>query len=275
MRRQMYSEVLIQEKNVSDAFSAQSALFDEADEKNLIIHWMREQVREHVLELWKLGDSILELNAGTGLDAIYFAEKGFKVYATDNAQGMIDVVDQKISRRSLADKITTQRCSFSELENVNRTGFDHIFSNFGGLNCTDSLDKVIDSFDRLLKPGGTATLVIMPKICPWELMLALKGNFKIAFRRLKKGGVRSHLEGKYFNTYYYSSAQLRKMFDEKYSVVSIKGLGVFVPPPYLDTFPIKHPDIYKTLQAIDKTVSTIPPFRSWADHFIISVKKNG
>jgi ubiquinone/menaquinone biosynthesis C-methylase UbiE len=271
----MYSDSLIQEQNVSEAFSAQSVLFDEADEKNPIIKWMREQVREHVLKLWKPGDSILELNAGTGLDAIFFAEKRFKVHATDNAQGMIDILNQKIVTKSLAGKITTQCCSFSELENINRTGFDHIFSNFGGLNCTDRLDKVIDSFDKLLKPGGTATLVIMPKICPWELMLALKGNLKIAFRRLKEGGARSHLEGKYFNTYYYSPTQVRKMFGEKYSVVSIKGLGVFVPPPYLDTFPVKHPGIYKALQGIDKAISTVPPFRSWADHFIISVRKNG
>jgi ubiquinone/menaquinone biosynthesis C-methylase UbiE len=271
----MYSETLIQEQNVSDAFSAQSALFDEADEKNLIIKWMREQVREHVLKLWKSGNSILELNAGTGLDAIYFAEKGFKIHATDNAQGMIDVLDKKISLQSLTGKITTQRCSFAELETINQAGFDHIFSNFGGLNCTDRLDEVIDSFDKFLKPGGTTTLVIMPKICSWELMLALKGNFKIAFRRFKKGGVRSHIEGKYFNTYYYSPTQVRKMFGERYSLISIKGLGIFVPPPYLDTFPIKHPSIYGALQSIDKTISTTPPFRSLADHFIISVKKNG
>jgi len=271
----MCSEALMQEQNVSDAFSAQSTLFDEVDEKNPIILWMREQVREHVLELWKPGNSILELNAGTGLDAIFFAEKGFKIHATDNAQSMIDVIDKKITLQSLTGKITTQCCSFSELENISRTGFDQIFSNFGGLNCTDRLDDVINSFDRLLKPGGTATLVIMPRICLWELMLALKGNFKIAFRRLKKGGVRSHLEGKYFNTYYYSPMQVRKMFSEKYSLITIKGLGVFVPPPYLDTFPIKHPSIYRALQSIDKAISTMRPFRSWADHFIISVRKNG
>ncbi|HXP48824.1 MAG TPA: class I SAM-dependent methyltransferase [Bacteroidia bacterium] len=271
----MSSDALIQEQNVSDAFSTQSVLFDETDERNLTIKWMREEVREHVMKLWRSGDSILELNAGTGLDAIFFAEKGFNVHATDNAQGMIDVLNEKMPRQTLRGIITTQRCSFNELENINRSEFDHIFSNFGGLNCTNRLDDVINSFDRLLKPGGTATLVIMPKICPWELILALKGNFKIAFRRLKKGGVRSHLEGKYFNTYYYSPAQVRKMFGEKYSVVSIKGLGIFVPPPYLDTFPVKHPRIYKALQGIDKGISTIPPFRSFADHFIISVRKNG
>ncbi len=236
---------------------------------------MRGTVREHVLGLWKTGDSVVELNAGTGLDAIYFAQKGFKIYATDNAQGMLDVLKQKISQLSIEDKIVTQQCSFLELDKIQQTGFDHIFSNFGGLNCTGGLNEVIGSFDRLLKPGGTVTLVIMPKICPWELILAFKGNFKVAFRRLNRNGAPSHLEGQYFTTYYYSPSSVRKMFGENYSVISINGLGIVVPPPYLEDFPIKHSRIYKKLLSLENTIADIWPFRSWADHFIISVRKNG
>lgn len=271
----MHSEVLLQEQNVSDAFSQQSIVFDEIDKQNPIIQWMRGKVREHVLSFWKKGDRILELNAGTGLDAIFFAEKGFNVYATDNAQGMLNVLNGKIDQLSLSSKISTQQCSFSELSMINQTGVDHIFSNFGGLNCTDKLDEVINSFNRLLKPGGTVTLVLMPKVCPWELMLALKGNFKVAFRRFKRGGAPSHLEGQNFITYYYSTSQVKKMFGKVYSVMSIKGLGVAVPPPYLERFPINHPHLFRGLLSIENILADLPPFRSWADHFIITVRKNG
>ena len=34
--------------------------------------------------------SILELNAGTGTDAVWFAERGYRVHATDIAEGMQD-----------------------------------------------------------------------------------------------------------------------------------------------------------------------------------------
>ena len=267
--------MLIQEQNISAAFSAQSVVFDEVDENNPIIQWMRGRIREHVLMFWKTSDSILELNAGTGIDAIYFAQKGFRIHATDNALGMLDVLNQKIVQQSIGNNITTQQCSFLELEKIQQTGFNHIFSNFGGLNCTDRLDEVLRSFDRLIKPGGTVTLVLMPKICPWELVLALKGNFKVAFRRLKKKGAPTYLEGQYFTTYYYSPSAVRKMFDKDYSLISIKGLGIAVPPPYLESFPTKNPRIYKKLLSLENVVADIPLFRSWADHFIISVRKNG
>jgi hypothetical protein len=162
-----------------------------------------------------------------------------------------------------------------ELDKLDNQQFDHVFSNFGGLNCTDKLGEVINSFDKILKPGGTATLVLMPKVCPWELALALKGNFKVAFRRLKKGGTPSHLEGKEFMTYYYSPQTVRRMFGRNYSLVKIEGLGITVPPPYLENFAIKHPRIYKMLSSIEGSISSIPPFRSWADHFVITVRKNG
>ena len=275
MRISTYTNALTQEQKVSAAFSAQSAMFDNIDAKNIIIQWMRKKIREHVLELWKPGDTILELNAGTGTDTIFFAQKGFKLYATDNSPGMLNVLNKKIAELSLRDTVSTQLCSFSGLNQIERGGFDHIFSNFGGLNCTDKLDRVINSFYRLLKPGGTATLVLMPKICIWELMLTLKGNFKVGFRRLKKDGTPSHLEGEHFMTYYYSPPAVRKMFGNAYSKISIKGLGISVPPPYLNNFPIKYPYIYKVLLSIENSIEDVPLLRSSGDHFILSVRKNG
>ena len=44
----------------------------------------------------------------------------------------------------LADKVTSELCSFTELENLKDKGpYDLIFSNFAGLNCTGELEKVL------------------------------------------------------------------------------------------------------------------------------------
>jgi ubiquinone/menaquinone biosynthesis C-methylase UbiE len=269
----MLHKDLEQEERVSEAFSKQSPGFDEADTKNPILQWMRSRVREHVLGFWKPGEHILELNAGTGLDAIFFGEKGFYTHATDNAPGMLSVLDKRIKELHLEDKITTQRCSFMNLGELNAGKFDHIFSNFGGLNCTDKLEDVISSFSILLKPGGTVTLVIMPPFCPWEFLYLFKGNFKLAFRRWKKSGAPSHLEGVNFTTWYYSTSDLERMFGKNYSIFSVIGLGVIVPPPFLEKFPEKYPKIFKRLTSFENGISAKAPFHSWADHFIISAKK--
>ena len=269
----MPPEISEQEQKVSAAFSKQSSVFDEADTRNEILKWMRSRVRENALKLWKPGEQILELNAGTGIDAIFFAQKGFYVHATDNAPGMLDVLKSKVTALQLADKITTRQCSFLELDKINGERFDHIFSNFGGLNCTDRLDRVISSFSSLLKPNGTVTLVIMPPVCPWEILFLLKGNSKLAFRRLKNGGTPSHLEGINFTTWYYTPRDIKEMLGKKYSTLSITGLGITVPPPFMEDFPRKHPGIYKRLISLENSIATRSPFHSWADHFIFSAKK--
>ncbi len=266
-------EVLKQDQKVSEAFSKQSVCFDAADTKNKILQWMRWRVRKHVLNMWKRGEHILELNAGTGIDAVFFAEHDFNIHATDNAPGMINVLERKVKEKHLENKITIQRCSFLELEKVKEGIFDHIFSNFGGLNCTDKLEDIIKSMDALLKPGGTITLVIMPPICPWELLYLFKGNFKLAFRRLKKGGVVSHLEGINFTKWYYAPSDVKKMFGKKYSVLSTIGLGIIAPPPFLENFPRKHPNVFRKLIAVENSIATKSPFNGWADHFIISAQK--
>jgi ubiquinone/menaquinone biosynthesis C-methylase UbiE len=261
-------DVLAQQQNVSAAFSKQSTIFDELDKGNPIIQWMRNKVRQHVLSFWKPGEHILELNAGTGLDAAFFAEKGFYVHATDNAEGMVAELKKKPN-----DKITAERCSFLELSKLQKHDFDHVFSNFGGLNCTDKLEDVVKSFAGLLKPGGTVTLVIMPPVCPWEMLYVLRGNSKLAFRRLKKGGASSNVEGVAFTSYYYSPKKVAKMFAKGYKTMSIEALGSIVPPPYMEKFPAKYPKVFKALISLEDAIGNAWPFNSWADHFIITMQK--
>jgi ubiquinone/menaquinone biosynthesis C-methylase UbiE len=259
-------------QTVGEAFSRQSVLFDAADSNNAILQWMRKKVHSHCLNYYQAGDKILELNCGTGIDAIFFAEQGLKVHATDIAEGMLNELRRKIKIKNLQDRITVQQCSFNELGNISGRNFNHIFSDFGGLNCTKEIDKVIVQFKTLLSPGGTVTMVIMPSICPWEIALALKGNFKTAFRRMKKDGADSNVEGIHFTSYYYSPSRLIHYFGKDYELKELKGLASFVPPPYLENIPGKYPKLFKTLTILDEKFSHRFPFNQWADHFILTMK---
>jgi len=258
--------------SVSTAFSRQSSFFDSIEDHNEILQWMRIQVHEHCLRHFKTGDRILELNCGTGIDAVFFAEQGMKVHATDISDGMLTELRKKISEKGLEERITTHQCSFTELQQVGDKKFDGIFSDFGGLNCVQEIDKVIAQFKNLLKPGGVATLVIMPPVCPWELLLAFKGNFKTAFRRLKKNGAPSHLEGETFMSYYFSPSEIIKAFGSEYQKIELQGLGCFVPPPYLENFPKKNPSSFNRLKKLDEKYGHTFPFNSWADHFILTMQ---
>ena len=263
----------VQEKNVQQAFSKQAAVFDEEDERNPILIWMRDEIRTSVLSRIKKNAAILELNCGTGLDAVFFAQQGFHVTATDNAPGMLKKVQEKKTRFNLNEEIDVLQCSFENLEQLGDKKFDHVFSNFGGLNCSQDLDAVVQKIKPLINPGGMATLVIMPPICLWELSLALKGNFKTAFRRLSKHGAQSHLEGITFTTWYYTPNYIKRSFGKGFTVRDLKALGIVVPPPYLYKTAIKYPRFFNFTKRIEKKIASLTLLRSFGDHFLITVQK--
>ena len=76
------------EKVAASAFNKQAPVFDELYSSNTIIQYKRKRVRDHVLKYIPASGNILELNAGTGEDAVYFARAGHTVHATDISEGM-------------------------------------------------------------------------------------------------------------------------------------------------------------------------------------------
>jgi ubiquinone/menaquinone biosynthesis C-methylase UbiE len=97
------------------AFNLQSAIFDDLYQGNTIIQYKRERVRSHVLGHLPANSSILELNSGTGEDAVFFGKKGFRVHATDLSEGMLKVLLRKTTDNQLEDRVSQERCSFTEL----------------------------------------------------------------------------------------------------------------------------------------------------------------
>lgn len=258
--------------NINEAFSRQAIAYDAYEEHHTILQWMRNQVRSHALSILKPADKILELNAGTGIDAVFFAKQGFKVHATDISDGMILQLKNKVDSLHLHDKISVQKCSFTELEKPQTGPFDYIFSNFGGLNCLADLTLVAHRLPEVLKPGGFVTVVMMPPVCPWELALIFRGHFKTAGRRLKRDGVLAHLEGVHFMTYYFTPHQVLSALGKNFKKTRLQGLASASPPPYMKNFPERHPRLYHFLTSIDERISHLPPFNSWADHFILTAQ---
>ena len=261
--------------NIEDArhaFSAQAPNFDSYEKTNIILQWMRRQVYKHDEGFLSPGDSIFELNAGTGIDAVYFAQKGHSVFAIDNAEGMLNELEKKVQSFHLEEKIRFARCSFTELQTLPEYRFDHIFSNFGGLNCVADLQSVTNQLPRFLKSGATVTFVIMPRVCPWELLHIITGNSKLAFRRFSKNGTTANIEGFQFLTYYFSPEQVVRSFDKRFTLVKLRGLASLSPPPQMIDFVRKHPRLYGLLTRLDERCSTLPPFNRWADHCIITMK---
>ena len=265
---------ILQQEKVNAAFSKQSPIFDEIDDNNQLILWVRNRVHDEVLAHIPQHAHLLELNCGTGIDALFFARNGIRVTATDNAEGMLAQLNKKVADAQMEDKITTARCSFNELEKLgDEIKYDYVFSNFGGLNCTNQLDKVLTDIDRLLKPDGRFTLVIMPKVCLWEMFMVFRGYFKTAFRRFRKGGTKAKVEGLYFDCFYYNPQFIIDHLADSFRLVSLKGLSITVPPPFIEHFVERHPRLFARLERWENKIWDKAPFKSWGDHFMITMEK--
>ncbi len=265
----------INEAAAAKAFSKQARVFDDLYSANTIVNYKRERVRAHVLQYLKPGSSILELNSGTGQDALFFAGQGHRVHATDIAAGMQNELTKKVVQAGMQHKISTELCSFTQLQNLKDRGpYDMVFSNFAGLNCTGQLDEVLVSFSPLLKPGGLVTLVLLPKFCLWETLLIFKGKFKTATRRLfAKNGTKAHVEGTYFTCWYYNPSYVINNLPGQFDVLGIEGLCTIVPPSYIEGFAEKYPRLYQFLKTKEDQLKTAWPWRSIGDYYIISLRK--
>jgi len=252
-------------KAVDTGFSRKAEVYDAYCESHPVIRWAREKVRSEVTQHLQLGDSILELNAGTGADAAYFVQQGYRVHATDIASGMLAAIQNKIIISNATDRFTAQQLSFTELGHVSGAPYDLIFSNFGGLNCIPDLRIVTKYVSQLLKPGGHLVWVIMPAICPWELAQALRGQFRVATRRLNRNGILANVEGARVMTWYHTSKKVIAAFPQEFRLLKKQALSLFCPPSYMDKFPHHFPRLTKYLLQLDGQFGSRAPFHNWGD----------
>lgn len=253
---------------VNAAFSKQSYHFDDEDFANPILQQWRQLIYRHVDSILVQPSTILELNAGTGIDAVRFCRKGHRVHATDLSDGMIEQLRRKSKLTDLENRLTFQHVSYENLNEVEGK-YNFIFSNFGGLNCLDDLTKVTHQLPQLLTPNGYVTWVIMPPVCLWEWSWALKGHIQKAFRRLTKKAT-AHLEGETFTAYYYTVQDLKEAFTSDFVLVNVESLGFISPPPASFLFVSRFPRITRLLNKFDGAVRKSWPFNRSGDHLIVT-----
>jgi len=265
----------INEQKVALAFTAQSAVFDSLYAANRIVAYKRERVRQFLMKYLSPGGRILELNAGTGDDAIFLAKQGHHVHATDISTGMLAMLKEKVAFQGMSARVSQELCSFTSLENLSDKGpYDCIFSNFAGLNCTGDLPKVLASFEHLLKPGGTVVMVVLPRFCLWETLLMFRGKFKTAFRRFfSSRGRKARIDSAFFTCWYYSPGFIIRALNRKFELKELEGLCAIVPPSYIENFPEKFAGLYSWLCKMENRLKGKWPWKYIGDYYIISLQK--
>lgn len=256
--------------HTKEAFDAIAGSYDSYDNKNEILAWMRSVIHKVYIKTLKSESKVLELNCGTGIDALFLAQNNMRVFATDISYKMISIVEGKIKSSGTKNIIGAEAASFDEISNINETGFDAVVSNFGGLNCINDFSRLSESLHKKLKPGGKFIAVVMNRFCPWEMLYyMLRFNFREAFRRFKKTGIYADLNGEKVMTYYFSPGDFAGRFRAHFRADKIYSLGYFTPPPYLIGFYRRLKPLVKLWMKMDEIFKGIFPFNRFGDHFVI------
>jgi ubiquinone/menaquinone biosynthesis C-methylase UbiE len=268
------SPALDQDQNgiIAEAFSRTAEKYDAFADDHPHLTRIRNKVYAHIEKWIPLKSRILELNAGTGTDAVALARHGYHIHATDIASGMLERLRPKVEQFELNEQVTFQQLSFTELEHVHGAPFDAVFSNLGGLNCIPDLSPVIAQLPRVLRPNGLVTWVLMPPICLWEMAEIFRGLPRLAFRRLAPSGTRAYLEGMYFTVYYFTLQQTLRWFGKEYDCLAIEGLSVITPTAESKNFAKRYARLYRALCWLDDRLASRPPWRGWGDFFIITLR---
>jgi ubiquinone/menaquinone biosynthesis C-methylase UbiE len=209
--------------------------------------------------LFGRGDLILDLGCGTGEDAIHFRSRGVQVYAIDASAAMVRIARE---RGVNAHQGTVE--AIAKLDGK----FNGVLSNFGVLNCVHDLPSVGCALSRLVVTGGVVAICVMSSFCLREtLHFLIHGNLSKAFRRLRRGKVRSSLG---LDIHYPSAAQLRSAFSDHFELIGWYGVGLCVPPSYVRG--INGEAIDRRSKA-DRCLAHLPVLRAMADHRLFLFKR--
>lgn len=256
------------------AFDSASRTFDKDDNANGILLWMRARAYDIYLKYFKKGDRLLELNCGTGIDAVYLVSKDIKVHCTDISTGMLEHLSNKINSLGLDKMISCELKPFEKISEVSGSDFNGAISNFGGLNCIPDFTSLSKDVSSKLAPGGRFIAVVIGKYCPWEIFYyLLKLRPSVAFRRLKPGGLDANLNGEKIRTFYFTPASFAKDFEKEFTIEKIYSHGMYTPPPYLVNIYNTLSPFVKFLMKLDELTRGLFPFNRFGDHFIIVLKK--
>ena len=243
-------------------------------EKLYASHFLRarKSVLDYFVSLIGADDKVLDINCGTGIDAIEIAKRGHMVKAVDVSSTMISFLEEAVLQSGLAGRVTGEVCDYRDL----RTGgekFDAILSNFGGINFASDLDRVFDSLANVVAPAGKVVITSVSHFCFMETLIFLvHGQMSKAMRRPTGGTAK--IGGEEVKMYYHTKKNfVSEGRKHGFELVDLWGLNILSPPLWADDFYVSHNRLADLLERIDVALRHLPLARVSGDFTLYVFQK--
>lgn len=258
-----------------EAFDSVAADYDGPRGNNAAIQDMRAEMWRWLDLSFQPGSRLIDLGCGTGLDAVRMAECGHHVTATDWSPRMVERTRNRAAMAGLDARVQALDVGAHELQQLaGEAAFDGAYSNLGPLNCVPDLGAVSAQCARLVKPGGALVFTVIGRVCPWEMAhYALRRRWSRLMLRFAQRTVAVGMNQRTIWTRYFTPGEFYRDFEQEFSLEHVRGLCLFVPPPYIGWLRERYPRWHERLWRLDRMVAGWPLLRSMGDHFLIVMRR--
>jgi SAM-dependent methyltransferase len=242
---------------------------------------MRHRTHTVFMQWFRPGFRVLEIGCGTGLDTAFLATHGIRVVACDPSEAMVGRTLSRLASEGASAEATVMPCGLENLALFldalgENEPFDGIVSNFGALNCVECLHPLSQVASKALRPGGAVLLGLIGRNCAAEaIYFTLTGRRDQIGRRRADGAVRVPVAGVDVVTYFHRTSEVMTVLSPELTLKAVTGIGVAIPPPYLETRWQTLPSFVRARVAgVDALLASCPPFNRLADHVMLQFVKN-
>jgi deazaflavin-dependent oxidoreductase (nitroreductase family) len=264
-----YDEVIY--GDLEAAFDSVAADYDHHIFDNPINTWLRNVSIGTMVQLFKQGDTVLEVGCGTGTETLSLARRGLTIIAADISEKMLQVLSRKAAVRGLSDRIITVHCRPTQLrEKLTDLGYDKIdgaYSTYGAINTEPNLNSMIDNLHSSLKNDAPLLLGVWNKFCAYEILgYLLRLNPSMAFARLRNpvpvGKSRFCVASNAF-----SVGDLNKLLKDRFILQKVLGVVIALPPSNLTRY-LPRGRTFGIAKKIDLDLGAGFPLNRLGDHFL-------
>jgi hypothetical protein len=205
----------------------------------------RGAVWEVLADIFRPGDAILALNCRSPEDGVFLA--------------LLDV--------SVVDVHATEGVIHTQVQHG--AVFDGALSNFSGPNSVADLSQTARDLASLVRVGSPVIVCLSSRFCFTEtLWFLLRGKYRSALRRLF--GIATVKDGdRAVKLHYPTLREVKSLFSPFFLMRSCTGIGIAVPPSFLEPIMRKHPRLLCLLRLIDRRICHLPVLRGIGDHMLL------
>src|SRR2546426_6068218 len=270
-------------RHLERGFDDLAPTYDKDIAANEVTIRMRKIFRKALLEAFHPGRRVIEIGCGTGIDALWLAEQGIDVVATDISQGMVDRVAEKARAMSLRSSLICRKLAAKDIgllgQEFGLESFDGAYSHAGALNMEPELARVPGQLGPLLRESSPFVCSVINRTSLFEIVFYLSVlRPRKAFRRLgnpvpipisRSGPLQRYVVPSRF----YTPSETRRLFEAHFVLTRLQAMELFLPPANLTREYSFLKPIFAPLEALETQRSTRRPWNEWGHHKIFVFRR--